>query len=62
MEKVGVLVVSYGSREAAIVDVLSRSRKYETEIFVADKQLNPFNLKRAVKHVVVPDLNVDGIC
>jgi len=62
MEKVGVLVVSYGSREAAIVDALSRSRKYETEIYVADKQLNPFNLKRAVKHVVVPDLNVDGIC
>ena len=62
MEKVGILVVSYGSREAAMVDVFSRSRKYETEIYVADKQLNPFNLKRAVKHVVVPDLNVDGIC
>jgi phosphoribosylamine--glycine ligase len=62
MEKVGVLVVSYGSREAAIVDVLSRSRKYETEIYVADKQLNPFNLKKATKHVVVPDLNVDEIC
>jgi phosphoribosylamine--glycine ligase len=62
MEKVGILVVSYGSREAAMVDVFSRSRKYETEIYVADKQLNPFNLKRAVKHVVIPDLNVDGIC
>lgn len=62
MEKVGILVVSYGSREAAMVDVFSRSRKYETEIYVVDKQLNPFNLKRAVKHVVIPDLNVDGIC
>ena len=62
MEKVGVLVVSYGSREAAIVDVLSRSRRYETEIYVADKQLNPFNLKNASKHVVIPDLNVDEIC
>ena len=61
MEKVGILVVSYGSREAAMVDVFSRSRKYETQIYVADKQLNPFNLKRAVKHVVIPDLNVDEI-
>jgi len=62
MEKVGVLVVSYGSREAAIIDALSRSRKYKTEIYVADKQLNPFNLKKATKHVVIPDLNVDEIC
>jgi phosphoribosylamine--glycine ligase len=62
MEKVGVLVVSYGSREAAMVDVLSRNRKYETEIYVVDKQLNPFNLERAVKHVVIPDLNVEEIC
>jgi phosphoribosylamine--glycine ligase len=62
MEKIGVLVVSYGSREAAMVDVFSRSRKYKTEIYVADKQLNPFNLKKATKHAVIPDLNVDEIC
>lgn len=62
MEKVGILVVSYGSREAAMVDAFAHSQKYRTEIYVADKQLNPFNLKKAVKHVVIPDLNVDVIC
>lgn len=62
MEKVGIFVVSYGSREAAMVDAFSRSRRYETEIYVVDKQLNPFNLKKAKKHVVVPDLNVGEIC
>jgi len=62
MEKVGILVVSYGSREAAMIDAFTRSQKYRTEVYVADKQLNPFNLKKAFKHVVVPDLNVDIIC
>lgn len=62
MEKVGILVVSYGSREAAIVDVLTRSQNYDVELFIADKQRNPFNLKRARKHVVIPDLNSKDIC
>ena len=62
MEKVGVLVVSYGSREAAMVDAFARSRNYKVEIYVADKQRNPFNAKRAAKHVVIPDLNVEEIC
>ena len=62
MEKVGVLVVSYGARAVAMVDALTRSRNYEVEIYVADKQRNPFNLKKAVKHVVVSDLNVEEIC
>jgi phosphoribosylamine--glycine ligase len=62
MERVGVLVVSYGSREAAIIDAFARSRKYRVEIFVADKQRNPFNAKRAKKQVVIPDLNVAEIC
>jgi phosphoribosylamine--glycine ligase len=62
MEKVGVLVVSYGSREAAMVDAFARSRNYNVEIYVADKQRNPFNAKRAAKHVVIPDLNVEEIC
>jgi len=62
MEKVGILVVSYGAREVAMVDAFARSTKYTVEIYVADKQRNPFNIKKAVKHVVIPDLNVEEIC
>ena len=61
MEKVGILVVSYGSREAAMVDAFARSTEYNTELYVADKQLNPFNLRNSTKHVVVPDLNINEI-
>jgi phosphoribosylamine--glycine ligase len=62
MEKVGILVVSYGSREAAIIDALKRSQNYNVELYVADRQRNPFNEKRALKHVVIPDLNNKDIC
>ncbi len=62
MEKVGILVISYGARAAAMVDVFARSTSYNVEIFVADKQRNPFNVERAAKHVVIPDLNVEDIC
>jgi phosphoribosylamine--glycine ligase len=62
VEKLGVLVVSYGAREAAIVDVLTRSDNYRVDVYVADKQRNPFNAKNAVKHAVIPDLNVNEIC
>jgi phosphoribosylamine--glycine ligase len=62
MEKVGVFVVSYGSREVAMVDAFTRSLEYNVEVYVADKQRNPFNVKKAAKHVVVPDLNVQEIC
>jgi phosphoribosylamine--glycine ligase len=62
VEKVGVLVVSYGSREAAMVDAFARSRSYRVELYVADKQRNPFNVQRAFKHVVIPDLNIREIC
>ncbi len=61
MDRVGVLVVSYGSREAAMVDALSRSGNYRVEIFVADKQRNPFNAQRAAAQAVIPDLNVKEI-
>ena len=61
MEKIGILVVSYGSREAAMVDALARSNQYKVNIYVADKQRNPFNIQRAVKHVAIPDLNVEDI-
>jgi phosphoribosylamine--glycine ligase len=62
MQKVGVLVVSYGSREAAMVDAFARSQNYKVELYVADKQRNPFNVQRAAKHVVVPDLSISEIC
>ncbi len=62
METVGVLVVSYGAREAAMIDALARNANYNVKIYVADKQRNPFNLKKAEKHVVIPDLNVETIC
>ena len=62
MEKVGVLIVSYGAREAAMIDAFTRSQNYLVEIYVADKQRNPFNVKKAAKHAVIPDLNVGEIC
>jgi len=62
MEKLGVLVVVYGAREAAIIDAFTRSDNYKVNVYVADKQQNPFNARIAFKHVVIPDLNVEGIC
>ena len=62
MDNVGVLVVSYGAREAAMVDALSRSQNYKVKLFIADKQCNPFNVQKAEKHVVIPDLAIDTIC
>ncbi|MDR0318679.1 MAG: hypothetical protein LBI09_01440 [Nitrososphaerota archaeon] len=62
METVGVLVVSYGAREVAIVDALARSQKYNVKLYIADKQLNPFNAQHATKHVVVPSLDIQDIC
>jgi len=61
MEKVGILVTSYGSREVAIVDAFSRSSNYKTELYVVDKQKNPFNLKKAHELVVISDLNIEEI-
>ena len=62
MDKVGILVVCYGARETAMIDVFVRSLNYNVKLFIADKQLNPFNLERATKHVVIPDLNIEKIC
>ena len=47
MEKVGVLLVSYGSRAASLADALTRSENYNVEIYDADKQKNPFILARS---------------
>jgi phosphoribosylamine--glycine ligase len=62
MEKVGVLVVSYGAREVAMADALLRSKKYHVELYVADKQCNPFNAEKAAKHTVIPSLDIEEIC
>jgi phosphoribosylamine--glycine ligase len=62
MQRVGILVVSYGSREAAFIDLFTRSLNYRTEIYVVDKQRNPFNVKKAKEHLVVPDLNIEAVC
>ncbi|UCE16111.1 MAG: hypothetical protein JSV12_00360, partial [Candidatus Bathyarchaeota archaeon] len=62
MDKVGVLVVCYGSRGVALVDAFSRSQNYSAEIYVIDKQRNPFNVEKAKKHVVISDFNVEKIC
>jgi len=61
MERVGILVVSYGARAVAMIDAFTRSQKYDVKIYVADKQKNPFNAKKAVEQAVIPDLNVEDI-
>lgn len=61
-ERVGILVVSYGSRAVSMVDAFSRSNNYDVELYIADKQRNPFNLKKAREHLVIPDLNIEKIC
>ncbi len=61
MEKVGILIISYGSRAAAMIDSFVRSEEYTPEIYVVDKQKNPFNLKRAKKHTVISDFNLKKI-
>jgi phosphoribosylamine---glycine ligase len=58
MEKIGVLVVSYGAREVAMVDALLQSTKYQVELYIADKQRNPFNAEKATRHIVIPNLDV----
>ncbi len=62
MEQVGILVVSYGSRAAAMVDAFCRSEGYDVDFYIVDKQRNPFNFKRAKEHRVVPSLDVNAIC
>jgi phosphoribosylamine--glycine ligase len=61
MEKVGILVVSYGSRAAAMIDAFCSSEEYNSKFYVVDKQKNPFNIKQAEKHAVIPDFNLDEI-
>ncbi len=64
MAKENVLVVSYGSRGAALADALYRSEA-DFSIYFADRQRNPFNVGLAERtggrHAVMPDLGVDKI-
>jgi phosphoribosylamine--glycine ligase len=62
MEKIGILLVSYGAREVAMADAFLRSQQYQPELYIVDKQKNPFNIEIAEKHAVIPDLNIKGIC
>ena len=62
MEEIGVLVVSYGSRGAALLDSLLRSREYKVNAYVADRQKNPFNIKNSKEHIVIPSLDPNEIC
>jgi phosphoribosylamine--glycine ligase len=62
MEKIGVLVISYGAREVAMADALLQSTSYQVELYIADKQRNPFNAEKATKHAVIPNLDVTEIC
>jgi len=61
MEKVGILVVSYGSRAATMIDSFVRSEEYAPKLYVVDKQKNPFNLKHAERHTIIPDFNLTKI-
>jgi fusion protein PurCD len=61
MEKVGILVVAYGSRAAAMIDTFCRTEEYSPRFYVIDKQKNPFNVKHAEKHAVISDFNLDEI-
>lgn len=61
MDRVGILLVSYGAREAAMADQFSRSGEYKVDLYIADKQRNPFNARIAFDHAVMPGLEVQSI-
>ncbi|MGD0478035.1 MAG: hypothetical protein ABSB29_07710 [Nitrososphaerales archaeon] len=61
MDRVGVLVVSKCLSSAAIVDTFLRSEKYNPEFYIAERQANPFNVRRAKEHRVIPDLGITEI-
>jgi len=62
LEKIGILIVAYGAREAAIADAFLKSENYAVNLYIVDKQRNPFNVKIAKKHLVIQDLNIKEIC
>jgi len=64
-EKLGVMVVTSGSRGASMIDTLYRSKDYRPALFIADKYANPHNMAIAEEsggiHQVVDGLAVEGI-
>ncbi|MEE8401298.1 MAG: hypothetical protein V3R86_04020 [Candidatus Hydrothermarchaeaceae archaeon] len=60
MEKIGVLLVSYGSRAASIADALCRSKNYSVEIYDADKQKNPYILERSKDYILSNEVEEIG--
>jgi len=64
MNMQNVLIVSYGSRAAAMADALYRSEADDFSLYFADKQANPFNIHLAQKtggQHAVTGLDVDKI-
>jgi phosphoribosylamine---glycine ligase len=61
LDKVGILIVSKCLSSAAIIDTFARSESYSPEFYVAERQVNPLNFKRAKVHQVIPDLNVADV-
>lgn len=45
-----------------MADTLLRSQNYQVQLYIADKQRNPYNAKYATKHAVIPSLDVNEIC
>ena len=62
MERIGIFVVSYGARCAAIAHTLSKSQNYKVDLYIADKQRNPLNARIGKVHQVIPDLDVQKLC
>ena len=61
MEKLGVLVVSKCLSAPAMVDALLRSDTYAPELYVVQKQANPYLTAKARAHAEVPDMGLDDI-
>ena len=61
MDRVGVLIVSKCLSSSAMVDTLLRSERYRPELYIVEKQVNPFNRSKAREHAVVPDLSLKEV-
>lgn len=60
-ERVGVALVSYGSREVCMADAFLGSQKYDVELYIADKLRNVYNARHSKEHAVIPTLDTHDI-